>query len=89
MINKTVFRIRLSQLLLKFRILFHKFHIAFYNVGVTRLKRKCERLNLVNNVHVPPVFHTRLKVFGKIDDVFKGAHFGSPVSLPNDKALRR
>lgn len=67
-------RLRFCQLLFKLRVFVQKLNIPLDNVRVTGLKRKCECLNLVDYVHIVTVFHTRLKVFGKVNNVFNSTH---------------
>jgi hypothetical protein len=40
----------------------------------------------VNSLHVSPVFHTSLKVFGEVNDVFNSSHKSKNVVLPNEKS---
>lgn len=76
-------RIHFLQLRLKLRILFHKADIAFHNLKLLRLYFMCKRVNLLQRLDVFPFFRTRLKVFGKVDDVFDVTHDGDSISSLN------
>src|SRR5438552_3962513 len=75
-VKPNILRLRFRQLTFKLRVLLHKANIALNNIRITRLKRKCQRLNLVDDIHIPPIFRTRLKVFGEVNDVFDCSHSG-------------
>ncbi len=53
------FRLCRFQLLSQVRILLQEPDITLYSIGITRLERKCERLNLVDYAHIMSLFRTR------------------------------